>query len=103
MVGTTPVDPYPHPAFPEALLPDAVKAQLQKNSKPHYPQRFLEKIKPLDSPANDVRQPQLAHSRIPYSSRLSLQPEKLFYASQVALEDSLSRLLLINLTCASTP
>lgn len=55
MVAAVPVYPYPHPAFPEALLPDSVKSKLQKDSKPHYPQSVLDKQKPLDSPAYDVR------------------------------------------------
>jgi len=54
MVAAAPVYPYPHPAFPEALLPDGIKSKLQKGSKPHYPQSVLDKQKPLDSPAHDV-------------------------------------------------
>ncbi|KAL3150258.1 hypothetical protein ABBQ32_000110 [Trebouxia sp. C0010 RCD-2024] len=44
--------PYPHPAFLPALLPDNIQTQLQRTSKPHYPAEYLEKLKPLDSPAN---------------------------------------------------
>ena len=55
MVAAAPVYPYPHPAFPEALLPDSIKSKLQKDSKSHYPQSVLDKQKPLDSPAYDVR------------------------------------------------
>ena len=55
MVAAAPVYPYPHPAFPEALLPDSIKSKLQKDSRPHYPQSVLDKQKPLDSPAYDVR------------------------------------------------
>lgn len=53
MVAAAPVYPYPHPAFPEALLPDSIKSKLQKDSRPHYPQSVLDKQKPLDSPAYD--------------------------------------------------
>ncbi|DBA78769.1 TPA: inducible alternative oxidase 2, variant 2 [Trebouxia sp. C0004] len=53
MVAAPPVYPYPHPSFPEALLPDSIKSKLQKDSKPYYPQSVLDKQKPLDSPAYD--------------------------------------------------
>lgn len=54
MVATMSLSPYPHPAFPQALLPDTVKAKLQNDSKPHYPQTVLDRQKPLDSQPNNV-------------------------------------------------
>ena len=49
------VSPYPHPAFPDVLLPKPVRSELQKDNKTHYPQRYLDQIQPLDSPPNNVR------------------------------------------------
>ena len=53
---TATIDPYPHPAFPEALLPGKIRAELQRDPKRHYPQRYLDQLKAMDSEPSKVRQ-----------------------------------------------
>ena len=48
------VSPYPHPAFPDVLLPDSVKTKLKRNNKPHYPQEYLDSLEPYDSVPEQV-------------------------------------------------
>ena len=61
MVAAKHVSPYPHPAFPEALLPHSVQQKLKRGSKPHYPQEYLDGLKPYDSVAEEVQPPVLVN------------------------------------------
>lgn len=54
MAANKQVRPYPHPAFPESLLPHTVQKKLQQGNKPHYPQEYLNSLKPYDSPPEQV-------------------------------------------------
>lgn len=53
-VDASPISPYPHPTFPEGLLPEHIRGVLPRDKGRHYPQQYLDQIKALDSPANNV-------------------------------------------------
>ena len=53
-MATDMISPYPQPALPVALLPEEIRAKLSGDKSRHYPQQYLDQLKPLDSTAHKV-------------------------------------------------